>query len=212
LRGPASFSDGGVWFGSDAEKYDRRIKPVDGHGITVNSPGTTHGQQKDTQTMNSNVKPIPDGFHSVTPYLTVKGAAQAIDFYKKAFGATERFRMAAPDGKSVGHAEIVIGNSIVMLADEFHGCNQSPQTLNGTSTGLVIYVENADEVFKRAIDAGARTKYPLENKFWGDRAGSVTDPFGHEWTVMTHVEEVPPEEMQKRMKVEFEKMAAGKSA
>ncbi len=162
--------------------------------------------------MNSKVQPIPKGFHSVTPYLTIKGAAQAIDFYKRALGAQERFRMPGPDGKSVGHAEIVIGDSIIMLADEFQGCNRSPQTLSGTPVGLIVYVTDADATFKRAIDAGAKVKYPLENKFWGDRAGSVTDPFGHEWTVMTHVEDVAPEEMQKRMKAELAKMAAGKGA
>jgi PhnB protein len=162
--------------------------------------------------MSSKVQAIPKGFHSVTPYLAIKGAAQAIDFYKRAFGAQERFRMTAPDGKSVGHAEIVIGDSIVMLADEFPGCNHSPQSLKGTAVSLVIYLEDADATFKRAVDAGAKVKYPLENKFWGDRAGSVTDPFGHEWTLMTHVEDVSPADMQERMKTEMAKMAAGKSA
>jgi PhnB protein len=161
--------------------------------------------------MNTKVKPIPEGFHSVTAYLSVKGAAQAIEFYQRAFGAKERFRMTAPDGKTIGHGELSVGDSIVMLADEFPGCNQSPATLHGTTVGFVIYVEDADAAFQRAVDAGATVKQPLENKFWGDRAGSVTDPFGHQWTLMTHIEDVSPEEMKKRMKPEFEKMTAGKA-
>lgn len=161
--------------------------------------------------MHSKVQAIPKGFHSVTPYLTIKGAGQAIEFYKRAFGAKEHVHMPGPDGKSVGHAEIAIGDSIVMLADEFPGCNQSPQTLKGTPVNLVIYVEKVDEVFQRAIDAGATVKQPLENKFWGDRAGSITDPFGHQWTIMTRLEDVSPEEMQMRMKAEFAKMAKAKA-
>ncbi len=156
--------------------------------------------------MSSTIKPIPDGFHTVTPYLTIKGAAEAIDFYKKAFGATERFRMNGPDGINVGHAELVVGNSIVMLADEFPGCNKSPASLNGTCVAFVVYVENADAAFDRAVRAGARVKLPMENKFYGERAGTVVDPFGHEWTFMTHVEDVSPEELERRAKAEFAKM------
>jgi PhnB protein len=157
--------------------------------------------------MKSKAKPIPDGYHSVTPYLTLRNAAQAIEFYKRAFGAQERGRMPMPDGK-IGHAELMIGNSIVMLSDEFpeHG-NTSPQTLNGTAVGLAIYVENADEVFDRAVQAGATAKEPMSDKFWGDRAGCVTDPFGHKWTILTHVEDVSMDEMKARM----QKMFAGKS-
>ncbi|HEX3720154.1 MAG TPA: VOC family protein [Verrucomicrobiae bacterium] len=162
--------------------------------------------------MQTKAKPIPDGFHSVTPYLTVKGAAQAIDCYKKAFGAKERFRMPSPDGKSIGHAEIIIGDSILMLADEFPECNKSPQTLGGSPLGLMIYVENVDAVFKSALDAGATVKMPLENKFYGDRSGTVTDPFGHVWTISTHVEDVPPAEMERRMKEFCAKMADKKGA
>ncbi|HLP76559.1 MAG TPA: VOC family protein [Candidatus Paceibacterota bacterium] len=161
--------------------------------------------------MSQKIQPVPEGFHSVTPYLTIKGAAQAIEFYKRAFAAQERLRMPGPDGKTVGHAEILIGDSAIMLADEFPGCNLSPQTLKGTPINLVIYVEKVDDVFQSAIAAGAKVKQPLENKFWGDRAGSVTDPFGHEWTIMTHVEDVSPDEMNKRMKAEFEKMAKAKA-
>jgi PhnB protein len=160
--------------------------------------------------MNTKVKPIPDGFHTLTPYLSVKGAAQAIDFYKRAFGAKERFRMPGPDGKTLGHAEVVIGDSILMLADEFPQCgNTSPQSLKGTSVSLLIYVEDVDSAFKRAVDAGGKVLMPVENKFYGERSGCLEDPFGHQWTLMTHVEDVPPEEMQKRMKEFAAKMAAG---
>jgi PhnB protein len=161
--------------------------------------------------MNAKVKPIPDGFHSLTPYLTVKGAAQAIDFYRRAFGATERFRMTGPDGKSVGHAEITIGDSILMLADE-SPFGQSPQTLHGTSVSLALYVEDVDAAFQRALNAGATVKQPVENKFYGDRAGCLVDPFGHLWTLMTHVEDVPPTEMRKRMAKFCAKMGAAKGA
>ncbi len=158
--------------------------------------------------MNSKVKPIPDGFHTVTPYLTVRNAAQAIDFYQRAFGAEERFRMLMPDGK-VAHAELLIGNSVMMLGDEFPQMgNQSPQTLNGTPVGFALYVKNVDEAFARAVSAGATVKEPVDNKFWGDRAGSVIDPFGHKWTLLTHVEDVAPKEMKKRM----DKMFAGTAA
>lgn len=160
--------------------------------------------------MNKPIKPIPEGFHSVTAYLTVKAASQAIEFYKRAFGAQERFRMTLPDGKSIGHAEIVIGDSIVMLADEFPGCNQSPQTLHGTPVGLVIYMPDVDAAFQRALDAGATVKQPLENKFYGDRAGTILDPFGHQWSLMMHVEDVAPEELNRRMKAELEKMGGKK--
>jgi PhnB protein len=159
--------------------------------------------------MNPNVKPIPDGFHTLTPYLIIKGAAEAIDFYKRAFGATERFRMAGADGKSIGHAEILFGDSIVMLADESPQMSHlSPQSLKGTPVSFLLYVTDVDAAFKRAVEAGASVKQPLENKFYGERAGSVVDPFGHHWTLMTHVEDVTPEEMDKRLKAEYAKMAA----
>jgi PhnB protein len=155
------------------------------------------------------VRPIPEGFHTVTPYLTVKDAPRAIEFYKRAFGARERRRMLAPDGKTVGHAEIVVGNSIVMLADEIKDCgNRSPLSFHGTPVSFAIYVEDADAVFKRAVEAGATVKQPMDNKFYGDRAGTLEDPFGHQWTVMTHVEDVPPAEMERRMKEFFAEMAS----
>jgi PhnB protein len=165
---------------------------------------------KRTLIMNAKVKPIPDGFHTLTPYLTVKGGAEAIDFYKRAFGAIERFRMTGPDGKTLGHAEITIGDSILMLADGAPGFSQSPQELHGTTVSLLLYVKDVDAAFKRAVEAGATVKQPVENKFYGERAGCVVDPFGHLWTLMTHIEDVPPQEMKKRMDEFCAKMAAAK--
>jgi len=146
------------------------------------------------------VKPIPDGYHSVTPYLIVKGAADALAYYSKAFGATELFRMGGPDGK-VGHAEVQIGNSRVMLADEHPEINAlGPQTRGGTTVNLLIYVPDADAAFNRAIAAGGKVLRPLANQFYGDRSGTLEDPFGHSWTLATHVEDVAPDEMERRMK------------
>ncbi len=149
--------------------------------------------------MNAKPKAIPDGFHSLTPYLAVRNAAQAIDFYRRAFGAQERCRLPMPGGK-VGHAELQIGDSILMLGEEMpeHG-NLSPQALNGTPVGLALYVENVDQVFQRAVRAGATPQEPVADKFWGDRAGTLVDPFGHKWTVLTHIEDVSPDEMKQRM-------------
>lgn len=148
--------------------------------------------------MATNVKPIPEGYHSVTPYLIIKGAAAAIDYYKKVFGATDLFRMQAPDGK-IGHAEIKIGDSPIMLADEHPELGHvGPQTLGGTSVGIMIYVDDVDTMFKQAITAGGKEVKPVEDQFYGDRSGTLKDPFGHMWTVATHVEDVPPEEMEKR--------------
>src|SRR3954453_8397518 len=144
-------------------------------------------------------KPIPEGYHSVTPYLVVKGGANAIEFYKKAFGATEIMRFEGPGG-ALGHAEIRIGDSPVMLADEHPQMGfRSPQTLGGAGVSLMIYVEGADAVFQRAIAAGAKEVQPLKNQFYGDRSGTLQDPFGHVWTVATHVEDIAPEEMRKRV-------------
>jgi PhnB protein len=146
------------------------------------------------------VKPIPEGYHSVTPYLIIKGASAAIDYYKKVFGATERMRMDGPGG-TIGHAELMIGDSTIMLADEHPEMgHRSPKTLGGTPVSLLLYVEKVDDVFKRAMDAGAKSVRPLENQFYGDRMGTLEDPFGHLWSVATHVEDVPPEEMERRAK------------
>jgi PhnB protein len=145
------------------------------------------------------VKPIPDGYHNVTPYLYIRGAAGAIDFYKSVFGATEVVRMAGPDGR-IMHAELRIGDSIVMLADENPRMGiMSPQTIGGFSGGLHLYVENSDAVIQKAVENGATPLRPIKNQFYGDRSGTLLDPFGHMWSVATHVEDVSPEEMRKRM-------------
>lgn len=145
------------------------------------------------------VKPVPDGFPTVTPYLVVDGARAAIDFYCSVLGATERVRMPAPDDK-VGHAELAIGNSVIMLADEFPDIGAlGPRTVGGSPVALHVYVEDVDTVFDLALSAGAKTLRPVEDKFYGDRAGQFEDPFGHRWDVATHVEDVSQEEMAKRM-------------
>jgi PhnB protein len=141
------------------------------------------------------VKPIPEGYHSVTPYLIIKGASAAIDFYKRAFGATELFRMPDPSGKSVMHAEIKIGDSPIMLADEQPAMYRSPQSLGGTPVSLMLYVDDVDKVFPRAVEAGAKVVKPVQDQFYGDRSGTLTDPFGHQWTIGTHKRDVPMEEM-----------------
>lgn len=153
-------------------------------------------------------KPIPDGYHSVTPYLIIQGAADALEFYKRAFGATELFRMPAPGGK-IGHAEIKIGDSAIMLADEFPEMGaRSPKSLGGAGVSLMIYVERVDEVFKQALKAGAKEVQPLENKFYGDRSGTLQDPFGHVWTISTHVEDVSTEEVRRRAQAQSQKYAS----
>ena len=155
--------------------------------------------------MPSQVRPIPEGYHSVTPYITVSNAARAIDFYQKAFGAKEIMRMNGPDGK-IGHAELRIGDSVLMLADEMPGGGiRSPQSLHGTTAAIFLYVEGVDKIFNQAVSAGAKVDAPLENMFWGDRYGRLTDPFGHSWSLATHVEDVAPQEMEKRMKAEMAK-------
>jgi len=147
----------------------------------------------------SNVKPIPEGYASVTPYLYLRGAAKAIEYYKKVFGATEITRMPGPGGR-VMHAEIRIGNSMVMLADESPEMGAlSPESLGGVASGLHVYLENVDAVVQKAIDAGGKILRPVQNQFYGDRSGMFSDPFGHRWNVGTHVEDVTPEEMKKRM-------------
>ena len=141
---------------------------------------------------------IPEGYHSITPYLHITGAARAIEFYKEVFGAIEVMRMDAPGGK-IGHAEIKIGDSYVMLADEFPEMGaRSPQSFGGSPVGLLLYVEDVDALAERAVAAGAKMQSPLEDKFYGDRMGKLVDPFGHIWAIATHMEDVSPEEMQKR--------------
>jgi len=146
----------------------------------------------------ADVKPIPEGYHSVTPYLIINGATAALDFYKKAFGAVELFRMEH-EGK-IGHAEIKIGDSPIMLADEQPNMGfVGPQALGGTPVSLMIYVDDVDKIFKQAIDAGAIEQKPVQDQFYGDRSGNLKDPYGHVWTVATHKENVTPEEMTKRI-------------
>ncbi|MGW4853919.1 VOC family protein [Streptomyces sp. NPDC004288] len=144
------------------------------------------------------VAPIPEGYPRVTPYLCVDGAAAAIDFYVAVFGATERMRMPAPDG-TIGHAELELGNSLIMLADEFPGMNfRSPKAVGGTPVTLHVYVEDVDAVFADALARGARALSPVKNEFYGDRTGQFEDPFGHRWNLSTHVEDMTPEEMERR--------------
>ncbi|MGO9803490.1 MAG: VOC family protein [Steroidobacteraceae bacterium] len=144
-------------------------------------------------------KAIPDGYHSATPYLIVKGAAAAIAFYKDALGATELFRMADADGR-VGHAEIRIGDSVIMLADEHPNMGyRSPSSLGGSSVGIMLYVEHVDAMFARAIERGAKLQRAVADQFYGDRSGTLEDPFGHVWTIATHVEDVSPEEIERRV-------------
>jgi PhnB protein len=153
-------------------------------------------------------QPVPEGYSTVTPYLAVEDAAAAIEYYKKAFGAKERVRMDAPDGK-IGHAELEIGDSIVMLSDPFpQASTKPPKELGGTSASVFLYVEDVDSVVQDAIDAGATITMPVENQFWGDRFGSITDPFGHLWSIATHVEDVPPEEMAERAKAAMAAMSS----
>jgi PhnB protein len=157
--------------------------------------------------MKRKVKPIPDASRTLTPVLTVSNAARAIEFYKEAFGAEERYRMPTPDGKHVIHAEMKIGDSVFMLGEEMPGQDcRSPQTLGGTPVGFYVYVEDVDRAFERAVDAGAEVKMPVKDMFWGDRTGSVTDPSGHVWMLATHVEDVSPEEMARRGREFSEKM------
>ena len=156
-------------------------------------------------TPQKKVEPIPAEYSGVTPYLSVNDAASAIEFYKKGFGATEIMRLPDPSGK-IGHAEVKIGNAIVMLADEFpeHG-HVSPKTLGGSTVKLHMYVEDVDAFFDKAVAAGAKILIPIADQFYGDRSGRLEDPFGHIWLVSTHTEDVSPEEMQKRMEAYSQK-------
>ncbi|HKF51338.1 MAG TPA: VOC family protein [Candidatus Acidoferrales bacterium] len=155
--------------------------------------------------MASAVKPVPEGYHTITASLTCKNAAQAIEFYKKAFGAKENGRMEGPGG-SIGHADLTIGDSHIMVNDEFPGMASAPS--GPTGQYLVLYVADCDKVFNSAVAAGAKVEMPLANQFWGDRYGKLSDPFGHHWGVATHVEDVAPQEMERRSK-EWMAKAAG---
>ena len=152
-------------------------------------------------------KPIPEGFHTVTPYLAIDGAADAIEYYKKAFGATELNRMDGPDGL-IAHATIKIGDSFVMISDPFpQSTVKAPNTLGGTSASIMLYVEDVDAVVKKAVDAGAKVTMEVADQFWGDRFGTISDPYGHTWSIATHIEDVPPEEMEERGKAAMAAMS-----
>jgi PhnB protein len=155
-------------------------------------------------------KSIPEGYRTATPYLIVNGGAAAIEFYKRAFGATEMFRMDDPHGR-VGHAEIRIGDSVIMLADEHPDMGyRSPRSIGGSAVSILLYVDDVDKVFERAVAAGAKSQRPVANQFYGDRSGTLEDPFGHVWTIATHVEDVPAEEVRRRAEAAFTSSAAAK--
>ncbi|MGE5284815.1 MAG: VOC family protein [Actinomycetota bacterium] len=195
-------------------RFDRGGFP-DRAGVdpAVSMPGRKgDATMKSARKLTVAVKPIPEGYHTITPFLTVRGADRAIDFYRRAFGAEELGRMHGPDGKTVMHAELKIGNSRFFLSDEVPGMDcRSPQTLGGSPTGIYLYVRDVDEAFRRAVAAGANVKRPLEDMFWGDRTGSVLDPFGYTWDLATRREEVSPEEMKRRGEEFFKKMQSGKT-
>ncbi|MDY0883165.1 VOC family protein [Dongia soli] len=150
--------------------------------------------------MASNVKAIPDGYRSITPYLVVDGGMAAVEFYKKVFGAVERLRVDRPGGK-IGHTELMIGDSVIMMADEYPEMNaRGPKSIGGSPVSLVLYVPDVDAVAKKAVEAGGTLERPVETKFYGDRMGTIKDPFGHIWHIATHVEDVSPEELQRRAK------------
>ena len=153
------------------------------------------------------VQPIPEGYNTVSPYLAVDDAEKAIEYYKKAFGAEETVRMNAPDGR-IGHAELEIGDSHLMLSDPFPQSSTKPPTeLGGTSVSIFMYVEDVDAVVQKAVDQGATVTMEVEDQFWGDRFGSITDPFGHNWSIATHVEDLTPEEIEERGKAAMAAMA-----
>lgn len=162
--------------------------------------------------MAKKVNPIPAGYHTVTPYLVVQNGAKALDYYKQAFGATNEVRMDAPDGR-IMHAEFKIGDSMIMLSEEM-GPNKSPKSLGGSPVGIFLYVEDVDSVFNQAVSAGGNPDMAPQDMFWGDRYGKLTDPFGHQWALATHIEDVAPEEMGKRAQEAMAQMAqsAGQAA
>jgi PhnB protein len=154
------------------------------------------------------VQPIPEGYNTVSPYLAVDDAEKAIEYYKKAFGAEETVRMNGPDGR-IGHAELKIGDSHIMLSDPFPESSTKPPTeLGGTSASIFMYVEDVDAVVQKAVDQGATVTMEVEDQFWGDRFGSITDPFGHNWSIATHVEDLTPEEIEERGKAAMAAMAS----
>jgi PhnB protein len=163
--------------------------------------------------MTASSNPVPKGFHTVTPSLIVRGAAEAIEFYKKALGAEELMRMTGPDGK-IGHAELKIGDSVIFISDEFPnmGVARSPQSLGGCTGTLNLYVPDVDATFKQAVSAGGKTTMPVADMFWGDRYGTFIDPFGHHWGLGTHKEDLTAEEVEERAKSFYASMAQKKTA
>jgi PhnB protein len=162
--------------------------------------------------MATATKPIPDGYHSATPYLIVNGAAEAIDFYKRAFGATELLRMADSKG-GIAHAEIKIGDSVIMFADENPNMGyRGPRSLGGSTVSIMLYVADVDSTFERAVKEGARAQRPVADQFYGDRSGTLEDPFGHFWTIATHIEDVAPEEMKRRVEAAFKSAEASSAS
>lgn len=168
---------------------------------------------KKKATVKKKVKPVPAGYHSVTPYLTVRDATRAMDFYKRVFGAKELMRMSGQDGKSIVHAELRIGDSVVMLSDELPGMStcRAPESLGGTTVALFLYVPNVDATFKRAVGAGCKILRPLADMFWGDRYGQIEDPFGNQWALATHKEDITPKEMKRRAQAAMAQMAGNNS-
>ena len=152
--------------------------------------------------------PIPEGYRTLTPYLTFDNAAEAMDYYKDVFGAKERMRMEAPGGK-IGHAELEIGDSLLMISDAFPNSTQRPPSeLGGTGAGVFMYVDNVDAIVEKAVAKGANVTMEVADQFWGDRFGSITDPYGHSWSIATHVEDVPPEEIAERAKAAMAAMGS----
>jgi len=158
-------------------------------------------------------KYMPDGYHTVTPYLTVRGAAQAMEFYKRALGAQEIERMTSPDGKYLMHGELRIGDSVIMLSDEIPGRStcRAPQSLGGTTCLLFLYVPDVDKAFRQAVDAGCKATRPPADMFWGDRYGQVEDPFGNQWGLATHTEDLAPDEIARRARAAFAQTESGKT-
>jgi uncharacterized glyoxalase superfamily protein PhnB len=170
---------------------------------------TENNQIKGKEEMKNPIKAVPDGFHALTPHLVVKGASQAIEFYKKAFGAEEIRRMPGPDGKSIMHAELKIGDSRLFLVDEFPEMDcRGPQSIGGSPVTIHMYVDDVDAAFEEALSAGAQVRMPLADQFWGDRYGVLTDPFGHIWSIATHKEDLTQEEIGKHAQAAFSECVA----
>ena len=162
--------------------------------------------------MNESAKVIPEGYHSINPHLIVRNAAQAIEFYKKAFGAEERFSMQGPDGNSIMHAELKIGDSIFMLAEESAEMKcHSPESIGGSPVSMYVYVRDVDAIFNQAVSAGATEMNPVKDQFYGDRSGYLRDPFGHLWSIATHKKDLSPEELRKAGETFFAEMSKTKA-